>query len=93
MKILEKSQGWNIEKRCTGIGNGGGGCNSLLLIEEHDIYVTSHIDMVGDTDYYYTFYCPVCGKETDIPAKDIPLSIQRKKLELYKSGYTRRMVR
>lgn len=29
MKVLEKGQGWNIEQRCTGKGNGMGGCNSL----------------------------------------------------------------
>lgn len=89
MKILEKGPGWNIEQRCTGNGNGGGGCNSKLLVEESDIYVTSNTDMCGDTDYYYTFFCPVCGKETDIPEKDVPSSIKRLKLEMYKSGYTR----
>lgn len=93
MKVLEKGNGWNIEKRCTGAGNGMGGCNSLLLIEEHDIYVTAHTDIAGDTDYYYTFCCPVCGKETDIPDKDIPTSIRRIKLETYKGGYNRRVVR
>lgn len=90
MKILEKGPGWNIEQKCTGVGNGGGGCNSRLLVEEPDIYVTSHTDISGDTDYYYTFQCPVCGKETDIPVRDVPSSIKRLKLEMYKSGYTRK---
>lgn len=93
MKILEKGPGWNIKQRCTGKGNGMGGCNSLLLVEENDIYVTSHTDMCGDTDYYYTFCCPVCNKETDIPEKDVPSSIRGKKLELYRGLYSRRMVR
>ena len=66
MKVLEKGPGWNLKLRCTGKGNGDGGCESLLLVEENDIYVTSHTDMAGDTDYYYTICCPVCGKETDI---------------------------
>ena len=48
-----------------------------------------HTDICGDTDYYYTFQCPVCGKETDIPERDVPSSIKRLKLEMYKSGYTR----
>ena len=89
MKILEKGPGWNIEQKCTGVGNGGGGCESLLLVEESDIYVTSHTDMAGDTDYYYTICCPVCGKETDISEKDIPYSIRRKKLEEHKGIHQR----
>ena len=93
MKVLEKGAGWNIKKRCTGAGNGDGGCNSLLLIEENDIYVTSHTDLTGDTDYYYTFCCAVCGKETDIAEKDIPSSIRRAKLDTYRNGYGRRLVR
>lgn len=93
MKILEKGPGWNIEQRCTGKGNGGGGCNSLLLVEEHDIYVTAHTDLSGVTDYYYTYCCPVCGKETDIPETDLPSSIKMQKLEYYKGTFNRRMVR
>lgn len=81
MKILEKGTGWSIEQRCTGAGNGGGGCNSLLLVEEHDIYVTSHTDIAGDTDYFYTFACPVCGRETDINESLIPTIIRSEKLE------------
>ena len=57
--------------------------------DENDIYVTSHTDMAGDTDYYYTICCPVCGKETDISEKDIPYSIRRKKLEEHKGIYQR----
>ena len=93
MKVLEKGPGWSLKLRCTGKGNGDGGCESLLLVEENDIYVTSHTDMAGDTDYYYTISCPVCGKETDISEKDLPYSIKTKKLELYKAGYSRGMVR
>ena len=81
MKVLEKGPGWSINQRCTGRGNGDGGCNSLLQVEIEDIYVTSHTDMIGDTDYFYTFRCPVCGKETDIPEKDVPLSIRKEKME------------
>ena len=81
MKVLEKGPGWSTKQRCTGYGNGQGGCESLLQVEAADIYVTSHTDMVGDTDYYYTFRCPVCGKETDIPEKDVPASIRRDAME------------
>ena len=81
MKVLEKGPGWSTKQRCTGRGNGLGGCESLLQVEQGDIYVTSHTDMVGDTDYFYTFTCPVCGKETDIPEKDVPASIRREAME------------
>lgn len=81
MKVLEKGPGWSTKQRCTGFGNGLGGCESLLQVEVGDIYVTSHTDIAGDTDYYYTFACPVCGKETDIPEKDIPVSIRRDAME------------
>ena len=62
MKVLEKGPGWSIEQICTGRGNGDGGCKSRLLVETQDVYLTSHTDLAGDTDYYYTFRCPVCGK-------------------------------
>ena len=81
MKVLEKGPGWSTKQRCTGKGNGLGGCESLLQVEAGDIYVTSSSDYLGDTDYYYTFRCPVCGRETDIPEKDIPSSIQKEAME------------
>ena len=60
MKVLEQGHGWSIEQRCTGKGNGGGGCNSLLEVEAGDIYQTSSTDYLGDTDYYYTFCYYTC---------------------------------
>lgn len=77
MKVLEKGPGWSLQQRCTGIGNGGGGCNSLLEVEATDIYVTSSTDYLGDTDYYFTFKCAVCGRETDIPSKEVPSPVQK----------------
>jgi len=90
MKVLEKGPGWSIEQYCTGKGNGNGGCNSKLLVEKGDIYLTSHTDLAGDTDYYYTFRCPVCGVETDISEKDVPALIRRELLETKRGSYTRR---
>ena len=90
MKVLEKGKGWSIEQFCTGRGNGDGGCNSKLLVEKEDIYLTSRSDLLGDTDYYYTFRCPVYGIETDIPEKDVPIVIRRGLLENKKELYTRR---
>lgn len=77
MKVLEKGPGWSIKQTCTGRGNGGGGCNSLLEVEATDIYVTSLTDYLGDTDYYFTFKCIICGRETDIPSKEVPSSVQK----------------
>ncbi len=84
MRILEKGPGWDLKLRCTGKGNGDGGCGSLLLVEENDIYVKPHADYLGDIEYYYAVCCPVCGRETDIPDEDLPLSIRLKKLDEYK---------
>ncbi len=81
MKILEKGPGWSSKQKCTGYGNGGGGCESLLQVEAGDVYVTSNTDYLGDTDYYYTFKCPVCGRETDIPEKDLPSAIKKEAME------------
>ena len=89
MKVLEKGPGWSIEQLCTGKGNGNGGCHSKLLVEREDIYLTSHTDMIGDTDYFYTFKCPVCGIETDIPQKDVPSIIKRELLEEKRGVYKR----
>lgn len=91
MKILEKGPGWGITQFCTGKGNGDGGCNSKLLVEKEDIYLTSHVDLDGVSEYYYTFRCPVCGIETDIPKKDVPNVIQRELLENKRNTYSRRM--
>lgn len=86
MKVLEKGNpnGWEIEQKCTGAGNGDGGCGAQLLVAEDDIYVTVNCHYDGDKDYYYTFKCPECGRETDIPEKDIPTAVQRKVMEIYR---------
>ena len=54
MKVLQKGEGWKLEIRCTGRGNGGGGCGSLLEIREEDIYNTYNYDYAGERDTYYT---------------------------------------
>ncbi len=89
MKILEKGPGWSIEQLCTGEGNGNGGCKSRLLVETDDIYVTTRTDMGGDTEYFFTFRCPVCNIETDIPYSDIPPSVQKNALEQKRKRYGR----
>ena len=89
MKVLEIGEGWSIKQVCTGRGNGNGGCNSKLLVEKNDIYLTSHTDLSGDTDYFYTFRCPVCKIETDIPEKDVPYSIRSELLNNKRKSYVR----
>lgn len=89
MKVLEIGEGWSIKQICTGRGNGNGGCNSKLLVEKNDIYLTSHTDLSGDTDYFYTFRCPVCKIETDIPEKDVPYSIRSELLNNKRKSYVR----
>ena len=68
MKILKpgrKQKGWAREAKCTGSGNGDGGCGATLLVEEGDLFRTeSHCR--DETDYYTTFKCPSCGVLTDL---------------------------
>ena len=81
MKVLEKGPGWSIKQECTGIGNGGAGCGSLLLVEADDIYMTESYDYGGGHDIYYTFTCPICGRETDIKSGSLPSAIKDKVLK------------
>jgi len=73
MKVLKKGReqkGWAGEFRCTGAGNGDGGCNAMLLVEQADLFKTYHSDYTGDKDTYHTFRCSECGVNTDL--KGIP---------------------
>jgi hypothetical protein len=76
MKVLAKGRpqkGWSKECNCLGSGNGGGGCNALLLVEQGDLFITqSHC--MNETETYVTFKCSECGVLTDL--KDVPYSIQ-----------------
>lgn len=84
MKVLEKGSGWSIKVRCTGDGNGDGGCNSLLQVEKNDIFITTHTDIAGDTEFFYTFRCPVCEMKTDIPEDELPYSVRSDLLDEYR---------
>ena len=89
MKVIQpgrKQRGWSKEFKCTGRGNGGGGCGAILLISEYDLYETvdSH---QGDNDYFVTFCCSTCGVETDvevdiIPNGERPSEAERRKIAL-----------
>lgn len=77
MKILKMGKisdaVWKTKVVCTGAGNGGLGCKSLLEVCEKDIYHTHHYDYGGGHDVYHTTQCPVCRKETDI--ENIPYNL------------------
>jgi len=68
MRVLKKGRtqtGWSKKAKCTGCGNGGGGCGAELLVSAGDLYYTySHAR--DETDQYTTFRCPDCGVQTDM---------------------------
>lgn len=69
MRVIEKGNpqtGWAKRFKCTGNGNGGGGCKALLLVEEGDIFQTQR-NALSETDYFNTFKCQECGVLTDLP--------------------------
>lgn len=76
MKTIKKGKPWSKEVTCTGTGNGGGGCKSLLEIEKTDLYITTS-QCYGDSspETHYTFKCHECGVETDVT--NIPESVSR----------------
>jgi hypothetical protein len=67
MRVIKRGSGqtgWAKEKKCTGKGNGDGGCGAVLLVEEGDLFVTeSHCHI--ETTRYITFKCAECGILTD----------------------------
>ena len=90
MKVLEEGNpnGWEIEQVCTGKGNGDGGCKARLLVAEDDIYITTSSDYSGEgKTQHYTFECPCCNAQTDIPEKDIVLRVRRKVMDKYKQNH------
>ncbi len=69
MKVLKKGRkqkGRSKEFKCTGKGNGGGGCGATLLVSENDLYETASYHYDGSSEHYTTFCCPGCGVETDV---------------------------
>jgi hypothetical protein len=69
MKVLSPGdgrKGWSTKKKCTGSGNGDGGCGAMLLVEQGDLFTTASSHYDGSTDVYVTFKCPSCGVLTDL---------------------------
>ncbi len=71
-RVIKKGRpqrGWSKQYKCTGNGNGDGGCGAVLLVSEYDLYRTSSSSM-GETDHHTTFCCMECAVETDV--KEVP---------------------
>ena len=86
MKLIKPGRpqkGWAKEAKCTGDGNGGGGCGAELLIEEADLYITSS-SCRDETDYYETFTCAACGVETDMKGVPTEVHMRLPKKEAWK---------
>lgn len=66
MEVIESGNGeWSKNVRCTGTGNGGGGCGALLKINKSDLaHTTSHAR--DETTHYATIKCVSCGAFTDV---------------------------
>lgn len=89
MKVIRKGReqkGWAKKFKCTGVGNGNGGCGAKLLVEEGDLYQTISTDYGGGTDYYTTFRCPECGVQTDV---NVPSSVKVRSKEHSEESYGR----
>lgn len=67
VKEGRKQGGWTKKFKCSGKGNGGGGCGEKLLVFQTDLYQTNQ-QSVGDSspEYFITFCCHKCGVETDV---------------------------
>ena len=79
MKVLKEGrpqQGWSTEVVCTGMGNGGGGCGALLLVEQPDLFKTYRVCR-DETDTFITFKCGACGTLSDLSEHRPPHSVQR----------------
>lgn len=79
MKVISKGdgrKGWAKEFKCTGGGNGNGGCGALLLVEQGDLFKTHSYDYGGGHDVYITFKCPECGRKTDVSG--VPSDVKEK---------------
>lgn len=90
MKVLKQGKvgnQWSLEHECTGWGNGGNGCNALLLVEYSDLryFPANDSPSWGSNDAAVCFKCPCCGKITDLGLNDWPSGA--KTLPLFTSAW------
>lgn len=78
MEVLQKGDGWSMNVTCTGAGNDGGGCGSLLKVSAEDLFLTCNFawGFIEQTKYI-TIECPVCKIYTDLNEYDIPPQIRK----------------
>lgn len=57
---------WSKRKLCTGFGNEGWGCFSLVRVAFEDLYLTPWFAAGRVVAVSVTFKCPKCGIESDI---------------------------
>ena len=76
MKVVEPGNphGWSKVFKCTGSGNGGGGCGAKLEVTQDDLFPTSSRSYDGSSDDYVTFECCACKKWTDVSS--IPSAVE-----------------
>lgn len=77
MKLIKPGQGqvgWSHEFKCSGKGNGDGGCGAFLLVELPDLFRTFR-SFCGETETYVTFQCSECQTHTDLPGFMYPPKI------------------
>lgn len=55
---------------CTGEGNCGGGCESVLKVPRDRLFRMSSVVGYGKKQFYTTFECPVCFTFTDVQYQD-----------------------
>ncbi|HTM68016.1 MAG TPA: hypothetical protein VL426_01850 [Candidatus Binatia bacterium] len=79
MKVVKEGK-WNVpwsgEYGCRT-------CEAVLHLDEADVKPTDN----RSNEFY--FVCPVCGKTTEVPAKDLPLRVKEtleKKRKYWSSG-------
>ncbi len=69
MEVIKKGPGWSRDVKCTGSGNGDGGCGSTLRVTLDDLFRTQSHARDESTDYI-TFRCCECGVMTDLASDD-----------------------
>ncbi|MFC1623028.1 hypothetical protein ACFL2R_01395 [Patescibacteria group bacterium] len=86
MEIIKKGRkqkGWRKEFTCTGKGNGGYGCEAVLLLSKDDVYLTHSYHYDSSHEVYRTFMCPCCQTETDIK-ETLPFRVEQEKNDYLK---------
>lgn len=66
MRVISRVRPKELKVKCTGHGNGAGGCGSFLGVSRADVYHTRGSSYDGSGEDYATICCPVCFICTDL---------------------------